>query len=396
MDRKNILLLGAGDLMYRSILKLRSAGYKVFAVDKNPESFGFKFTDGYQVVDIVDEASITAYAKKIDAQCIVAANDAGVLAAAISSEKLGLKNISVRTAQIATDKGLMRETWKKDNLSQPVFVICENSTVIGEMVSQFGLPCVLKPCLNWGSKGVSLIMNKQDIDFAVSFALQNNRNNRFIIERYIEGTELTVEGLVVNGIAKILAYSDKEHQQHDRYKVAMSLNYPALVETETFLKLQELIINAVNSLGIKDGAFHCECMLKGKDIFLIEMAARPGGGHIFTEIVEAVSGINMPVTLSKIFLNESITIPENINYSGACYRFFSPPKGLFISIENLDMAKESEGVVDIGFKLESGKVIDVIPDDTARPGYVVTKGNNRETALNNAVKAISKLRFTMQ
>ena len=123
MDRKNILLLGAGDLMYRSILKLRSAGYKVFAVDKNPESFGFKFTDGYQVVDIVDEASITAYAKKIDAQCIVAANDAGVLAAAISSEKLGLKNISVRTAQIATDKGLMRETWKKDNLSQPVFVI---------------------------------------------------------------------------------------------------------------------------------------------------------------------------------------------------------------------------------------------------------------------------------
>ena len=131
------------------------------------------------------------------------------------------------------------------------------------------------------------------------------------------------------------------------------------------------------------------------ELFLVEMAARPGGGHIFTEIVEVVSGINMPVSLSKIFLNEQVSLPEHIIYSGACYRFFNPPKGTFISIENLDIAKQSEGVIDIGFKMETGTKVDVISDDASRPGYIVIKGADRNTALKNTINALSKLKFNM-
>jgi biotin carboxylase len=395
METKRILLLGAGDLMSRSILKLQNANYKVFVVDKNPNSVGFKIADGYKAIDIIDEKRITKYAEEINAQCIIAANDAGVLAAALASKELGLKNISVQTALNATDKGLMREVWQIDNLPQPDFIICNEPQRLKDCVIQFGLPCVLKPCLNWGSKGVSLIMNIEDIDLGVLFALQNNRNNRFIIERYIDGTELTIEGLVINGNAKILAYSDKEHQQHDRYKVAMSLNYPAQINSNIFIKLQEIVLRAANVLGIMDGAFHCECMIREEDIFLVEMAARPGGGHIFSEIVEAVSGINMPVFLAKIFLNEQITLPEIITFEGACYRFFNPPKGKFISIENLDIAKQSGGVIDMGFKMAKGTIVNAISDDAARPGYIVTKGVDRNTALNNAINAINRLKFNM-
>lgn len=394
--RKKILLLGAGDLMYRSILKLQKENYAVFVVDKNPNSIGFKIADGYKSIDIIDTISIIGYAKEIHADCIIAANDAGVLTAAIASQKLDLKNVSVITAQKATDKGLMRECWQKNNLSQPDFIICDNQEELKNKIKQFGLPSVLKPCLNWGSKGVSLIKNPKDIDFAITFALQNNRNNRFIIERYIEGIELTIEGLVINSNTKILAFSDKEHQQHDRYKVAMSLNYPAQISDTIFLKLQKLINQAVVALEINNGAFHCECILRNEDIYLVEMAARPGGGHIFTEIVEAVSGINMPVSLAKIFLNEHITLPENINFNGACYRFFNAPKGIFIAIENLDLAKESEGVIDIGFKMKTGTKIDAISDDAARPGYIVTRGLDRNAALNNAINAFHKLNFNIQ
>ncbi len=393
--KKKILLLGAGDLMYRSIIKLQNENYEVSVVDKNPNSIGFKIADAFKAIDIIDDVAIAEYANEIQADCIIAANDAGVLAAATASQKLNLINVSVTTAQKATDKGLMREAWRKNNLSQPDFIICDNQKLLKNEIIKFGLPCVLKPCLNWGSKGVSLIMNPNDIDFGIMFALQNNRNNRFIIERYIDGTELTIEGLVINGNAKILAYSDKEHQQHDRYKVAMSLNYPAQISDSIFLKLQKLIYEAVAALEINNGAFHCECMLTDNDIYLVEMAARPGGGHIFTEIVEAVSGINMPAALAKIYLNEPLVLPENIDYKGACYRFFNAPKGIFISIDNLDLAKKSEGVIDVGFKMEKGTKVDVIADDAARPGYIVTKGEDRNAALKNAINALTKLKFNM-
>jgi biotin carboxylase len=376
--------------MINNIVLLQKAGYFVCVADKNPDAPAFDVADNFRAIDIADPEAIFKYARDENVSAIIAVNDAGVFSAAYASEKLGLTYHSLEVAKKCTDKGLMREAWLQMNLSQPEFIVVSDVSEIRNAIYKIGIPCIIKPCLNWGSKGVSAINNEDDISIAIQFALENNRNGRFIIEKLVGGFEVTVEGLVQNGISKILARSDKEHQDHARFKVAMALNYPAKLNESTQYKLDKLIHEAIESLGIKNGAFHAECMIDGDEIYLVEMGGRPGGGHIFGYIVEAVSGICMPVALASILLNKNLNI-EPIFQRGSCYKFFNAPVGVFRGIENLDIAKSSDGILDLGFKMENGKVVGDIAGDADRPGYIVSSAETRELAIEKAKAAKNKI-----
>jgi biotin carboxylase len=378
--------------MINNIVLLQKAGYFVCVADKNPDAPAFQIADNFRAIDIADPEAILKYAKEESVNAIIAVNDAGVYSAAYASGKMGLTYHSIEVAKKCTDKGLMRDAWLQMNLSQPEFSVVSNVDEIRNVINQIGIPCIIKPCLNWGSKGVSAINNVDDIPYAIQFALENNRNGRFIIEKLVGGFEVTVEGLVQNGVSKILARSDKEHQEHSRFKVAMALNYPAKLSASIQDKLDELIHKAIKALGIKNGAFHAECMIDGDDVYLVEMGGRPGGGHIFGYIVEAVSGICMPVALASILLNKNLSI-EPIFQRGSCYKFFNAPVGVFRGVENLDTAKSSDGILDLGFKMEKGKVVGDIAGDADRPGYIVSSAESRGLAIEKANQAKNKIKF---
>jgi biotin carboxylase len=389
-----ILQLGAGPLMIHSIGQLRDGGYRVFAVDRNPHSPGFALADGHAVVDIISSPAITNIAREIHADLILAINEAGVLAAAEASVALGLPGLSPEVARRALDKGLMRDCWETAGLRQPAYRVVEDALDIPTAAASLGYPIIVKPALNWGSRGVSFVSGRDHLSFAIDFARQHCRNGRYIVEQAVVGTEMTLEGLVQDGECHILALSDKEAQFHPSYRVAMALNYPAYFDDAIILQAHRLAKAAVEALGLRNSAFHCECMVTGADVVLIELGARPGGGHIFGEIVEAVSGVCMPQALAAILLGRQIDARAR-HQRGACYRFFSPPPGIFQGVEGLEQARDLPGVLDIGFEMELGTRVRPIAGDADRPGFVVTTGTTRDDAMAAAARAIEALRFDM-
>ena len=88
--KKKILHLGAGELMINNILLLKEAGYEIYLLDKNPNAPAFAFADGFEAIDVVNAVEVLAYAKKINADAIMAVNDAAVQTAAYASSKLNL------------------------------------------------------------------------------------------------------------------------------------------------------------------------------------------------------------------------------------------------------------------------------------------------------------------
>jgi biotin carboxylase len=128
---------------------------------------------------------------------------------------------------------------------------------------------------------------------------------------------------------------------------------------------------------------------------MIEMAGRPGGGHIFGAIVEAVSGVSMPQALTQILLGEDID-PSAKFSRGACYKFFNAPAGVFESIDQLEEAKDMEGVIDLGFTMASGTEVKTMDHGANRPGFVVAQGNNRTEAIRRAEAAYAALKFNMR
>ncbi len=391
---KRVLQLGGGQWMMRSVRAIQDLGYEVFCVDMNANAPAFAIADGSAAINISDVEGVGLYADEIKADVVLALNDAGVLPAAVANQKRGLKSYDPDEVKYFTDKGYMRQRWQEHGVAQPSFHICTTAEEIEAAVKKIGYPCIVKPCMMWGSRGVSKVNSEKDIAFATKFAMENAKGNRFIVEECMIGTEVSVEGLFKDGKAFILAKADKELQQHDNYRVTIQINYEANLSKEILNEIDMLVASAGKAMGFVSGALHAECMVTSTGVKMIEMAGRPGGGHIFGAIVEAVSGVSMPQALTQILLGEEVD-PSAKFHRGAVYKFFNAPKGIFQSVENLEKAMKMEGVIDMGFHMAPGTNVATMDHGANRPGFIVTQGNNREDAIRNADAARNALTFHM-
>jgi len=389
---RSVLQLGAGVLMCHSIRKLQQIGLRVLAVDAAPNAPGLALADDHAVLDIRDAAAVAGFARGKGVDLILAVNEAGVLAAAEASCALGLPNLAPDVALRCLHKGLMREAWQAAGLPQPAFRRVKSPEEIADAASSIGYPVILKPAMNWGSRGVSRVADASELPWAIDYARANCRDGEFIVEQLIPGVEMTIEGLVKRGKAQILAQSDKEPQEHPKYRVAMALNYPAKFAEWQLRRACEVVSWAVKALGIENGAFHWECMVNDQDVFLVEMGGRPGGGHIFGQIVEAASGVCMPQALALLLLGDDPDIRPKYQ-RGACYKFFTPPPGVFRQALGVSEAGQFPGILDFGFHMSPGAVVSPIAGDADRPGYAVATGSTREEAMANADCAIASVRY---
>jgi len=335
------------------------------------------------------------YADEIGADVVLALNDAGVLPAVYANKKRGLKCYDPEQVKFFTDKGYMRERWKEFGVAQPQFEVCTSAEEISAAVHRIGFPCIVKPCMMWGSRGVSKVNNENDIAFATQFAMENARGARYIVEEFMSGTEVSIEGLFKDGRAYILAKADKELQQHDNYRVTIQINYEAALPDSILQEIDELVSKAGRAMGFESGALHAECMVTPEGVKMIEMAGRPGGGHIFGAIVETVSGVSMPQALTQILLGEDID-PSARFHRGACYKFFNAPDGVFQHIENVLQASNMPGIIDLGFTMAEGTVVRTMDHGANRPGYIVSQGINRAEAMGCAEAAFAALKFNMR
>jgi biotin carboxylase len=392
--KRSVLQLGAGRLMCHSIRKLQEIGLRVLAADGAPDAPGFSLVEDHAAIDIRHTAAVAGFARSRGVDLILAINEAGVLAAAEASHQLGLPNLAPDVALRCLHKGLMREAWQEAGLPQPCFRRVASAEAIAAAASSVGYPVILKPAMNWGSRGVSRVARAGDLPWATDYARANSRDGEFIVEQCISGIEMTIEGLIKRGQVQILAQSDKEPQEHPKYCVAMALNYPARFADWQLQRASEVVQQAAQAMGIKNGAFHCECMVNETDVFLLEMGGRPGGGHIFGQIVEAASGVCMPQALALLLLGDDPDIRPK-HQRGACYKFFAPPFGVFREALGIAEASRLSGILDFGFQMSPGTIVSPIAGDADRPGYAVAAGKTREDAIENADRAIASIRYVM-
>ena len=260
---------------------------------------------------------------------------------------MNLPGLGLDVALAATDKGEMRRRWRTAKLSQPDFEIAANIQQAQNKIRQIGIPCVVKPTRAWASKGVSVITEKVDAEAALleAFAVHSGP---VIIEEFVPGRLLTAEGFVSDDTAKVVAVGDVETQQVDQHRVNMSLQYPADFDAKIISEASNSIAEPARSLGLRRCPFHCECMVAQDGVYLIEMAARGGGGHIFTVLYEPMTGFSGVVRLVQHLLQKRMDpLPDNL-VQGGCYRFLSAPAGILERIDGVDEASRMPGVIDLG------------------------------------------------
>ena len=155
---------------------------------------------------------------------------------------------------------------------------------------------------------------------------------------------------------------------------------------------KNLVISALDAMGINMAATHTEVMMTEHGPFLLEMAARGGGFGVFSEIVPLVSGVDIVKENINMAMGYEVDIRPKFS-KAAVLRFFNLPQGKLIGISGLEEAKAIDGVHIVELDVAPGDIIKSIVDDETRHGLIITSGDTREIAVQRADQVEATVRF---
>lgn len=387
---KKIMILGASILQLPAILKAKEMGFQVIAVDMDKNAIGFKHADICLEISTIDTPKVVEAAKKykIDAVMTLASDMPMRTVAAIAAE-LDIVGISEETAINATNKARMRQRLFEYGVPTPEFYIVNSYEEYLLAIKNFTNKFIVKPASNSGSRGVILVTNRNEVQHAYEYSKNYSRNGEIVVEEYMEGPEVSVETLTIDGVTHVIAITDKLTTGSPNF-VEMGHSQPSMLSEEVKDKIAEVAISAIKAIGIENGPSHTEVMVTKDGPKIVELGARLGGDNITTHLVPLSTGVDMVECCIKIALGDEPEIERKIS-RGAAIRYFETHPGRVRSINNIERAEHINGVNQICFVKNPGDYVGGIKNSSDRIGFVIA---HDETAI-KAIKICDLVALTI-
>jgi len=390
MDKK-ILVIGAGLAQADAIRRARELGYHVMASDVSPDAEGLQAAHEGRIIDVRDTERNLQWAREAEIDGVLSyASDITLPTVLAVREALGLPGLGRIPMEISLDKSRQRQIFKKAGLPQPEFAVADNLNELRRAAERIGFPLVIKPVDNSGSRGVALLDAPEQLPSAFTAALENSQKRLIIVEEFIEGTELTIEGFSINGSHHILAISDK-FKPEGSYRVATQLAYPAAITDSLEQEVINIICAAYDAAGIDNTPTHSEMILTSDGPKIVEISCRGGGFYVFTHIVEAASGYDIVANWTRMCAGDPVDEINNMK-RGVVLGFYAARPGRLVSVTGLEEARLLEGV-DTGLFIKPSEIVPELKTDGSRTGWIIARGRDRDQALMRADKARSIVTF---
>lgn len=387
---KKILIVGGSERQIPIIKKCKKMGIDVINVDINKNSPGFAYSDCSEVVDILDLEENFKIAKKYNVDGVISEqSDIAVPTVAYVSEKLGVPSIGYNKSLLFTNKFMMRQFCKINRFNYPKFQLCDNLDEVMNGAKELKYPFIIKPIDNSASRGVNIIKHDKELFEKYLDTLSFSRTNQVLIEEFIDGTELTVEGFKTKSKHFSLIVSKKEHYKQAPM-VAKKLFYSPNDENFDYDKLKELNNDLIECMGLPFGITHAEYKYFNGKYYLIEIAARGGGARIASDIVPFVTKIDTYKLLIEYSLGKQSEIEKFRNDLCVCVQFFDFRIGKIKEILGYEKIKKINEVIYCELNIKVGDVIEIPLNDGLRTGYFIAYETNKD-ALNMLCEEVESM-----
>ncbi|MGH3072257.1 MAG: ATP-grasp domain-containing protein [Gaiellaceae bacterium] len=381
--RQRLLVLGAGPAQIGLLRAARERGLFVIAVDRGPGAPGFAYADKRALVSTEDEPGVDRLARAENVDGIVSPGaDWPVGIAARVAERLGLPHpIDGATAALATTKSRQRERLAETGVAQP------------RLLDEPAVPCVVKAPDRQGQRGLTLVRTEAELPAAIAAALQASRNGAYIVEEYVDGPEVTVNAVSVDGVFHPLLVTDRLTAEPPAFGVALAHVWPCVSETQSPIAAARA---AADALGVRNGPTYTQIRLGPDGARVVELAARLGGGHD-AELVEALTGVRLNDLALGFALGDEPCVSETQSlHGGGCVLFLVAPEGTLLEVSGVEKGRSIDGVLDVRVYRERGHVFGPLRRGSDRAGAVIAVGDSREQALERARAAADEIRFVVE
>ncbi|HWY05608.1 MAG TPA: ATP-grasp domain-containing protein [Candidatus Acidoferrales bacterium] len=320
---------------------------------------------------------------------VLALGDRPTLAAAYVARGLGIPHNHPASVEACRSKLRLREVFRYAGLPTPWFRSLPLQAIPEPALMGIAYPCVLKPISLSASQGVVRVNNHEEFlagasrlkHLLESAEIQSTREpnlDRMIVEEYLPGREVAVEGLLTSGELRVLAIFDKPDPLEGPYfEETIYVTPSRIAETEQAL-IKKSFVEATRALGLTHGPVHGEFRVNERGVWPIEVAARPIGGLCARALRFQFENELEPIGLEELLLRHALNLPgqdaPRESAASGVLMIPVPTSGILEKVEGVEEARRVPGVTELEITARWRDYIAAWPEGSSYLGFLFARG----------------------
>lgn len=375
---KYFVSIGSGLNQIPLIAEAKKLGFHVIGVDANVSAPGFyqcdlKIQESVENYDIIYKKLVELLVDGDIHGVMTKSYGPAIVTTSYLTDKFKIPFIPFSISGSFIDKKKMKSHFIEHNILTP-YIIHQNprSRTTG------GFPVIVKPNVGHAKTNVRLAADSAELKKIC--AAHYRSEDDYILEKYIEGDEIIVAGVIHDGRYHLIEITDKK-TSYPPYFIDMVHISPSQFQ-HLSKKIEAIGQQVADAFRIARSPLIMELVINGDDEpFLIEAVPEFGG--------EFIPDVLVPASVSYNFLGEAIRSMTNSGFrppqpqkkrNAVVVRYINGQKGVLASC-NPEGPRDVEGTIFSRIFKEIGSPINDPVTNHDRIGVVVVSAATREEAL---------------
>ena len=387
----------------------RRLGAPVVVGSNRPQVLAAANPAGHLILDFLDiDGSLRAileFSKRYPIEAVIGADDESVLLAAAAAAALGLRHNPVAAVSAARNKLVMRERLSEAGIPSPGFARVPLDADPVRSATGRSYPCVLKPLFLSASRGVIRVDDPEQ--FVAAFrriaailrgpdvaAPGGEWAREILVEDYLPGTEVALEGLLTGGRLRALALFDKPDPLEGPFFEESIYVTPSNLGLRERDRITASAAEAAGALGLVEGPLHAELRVGPSGPRLLEIAPRSIGG-LCSRTLRFGDGVSLEEVILLHALGSDVNGLERERAAAGVMMIPIPCVGVLRQVAGEEEARSVPGIEEIRLTIPIGQEVVPLPEGARYLGFIFARAESSREVEGALREAHRRLRFTI-
>lgn len=388
---KKLMILGASYSQLPLYETAERLGIKTVAASTPGDWPGFQAADESTYTDISDPSAVMEAARKLQVDGITTCClDTGVRAIGYTCEKLGLKGLSEKAAEVSSNKFKMKEAFMAGGVRCARHICIRNREELAEALRKLDFPVVIKAVDLMGSRGIFRCNTSEQAFSFYEKTMEATGKDYCLVEEFIEGEPFGCEAMMSDGrLLYCLPNNIDAFQSYVPTPVGHSV--PWKKQSSLGEEAERQVKLAIRAVGLDNCAVNCDLIEKDGKVYVIEITGR-AGATCLPETVGLYYGINYYEAIVRLALDmepEKLFDRAHPGKASLSKILTSDRSGTVKEIRNENAP--AEDIVDLSFNIQPGDYVNQYRNGRDRIGQIILAGKELQDCEERLDEILSKI-----
>lgn len=381
----------------------------VVVASEQPSTLANKNPEGLLTLDFSqpDNAArqVKEFASNYPIDAVIPVDEDTAVVAASAAQSLNLKHNSVEAAITAKNKHRMREVLDRSGVQVPRFWHLSLDEDAREVAARVNYPCVIKPVFLSTSRGVMRADNEEEFASVVARLHRIVSDPKIarrggplareaLVEEFVSGVEVAVEGLITDGEFRMLAIFDKPDPLDGPYFEETIYVTPSRLAPDVQRQIVDTTAAATRAMGLAKGPVHAELRVNDGGPWVIEVAARAIGG-LCSRALRFNEGLSLEELIVRHALGEDVRSIERERQAAGVMMIPIPGAGVLKEVLGIESAKAVREIEDVMITAHITQRIAPPPEGASYLGFIFSRADTPDRVEAALREAHAQLEFVI-